>query len=102
TFSGEATYYNLGLTACGQTYTDSDMVAAISFPLFNRDSPANPNLAPSCGKKIKVMRGGKSVVVQIRDKCEACKEYDVDLSPAAFNQLGVEQEGRFPITWQYL
>jgi len=27
---------------------------------------------------------------------------DVDLSPAAFNQLANPDEGRIPITWEYI
>lgn len=42
-YSGDGTFYELGLTACGQTYTDSDYVAAISYLLFDQDATANPN-----------------------------------------------------------
>ena len=42
-YSGDGTFYELGLTACGQTYTDSDYVAAISYKLFDEGGTANPN-----------------------------------------------------------
>lgn len=42
-YSGDATFYELGLTACGQTYTDSDYVAAISYKLFDINGTPNPN-----------------------------------------------------------
>lgn len=42
-YSGDGTFYELGLTACGQTYTDNDMVAAISYKLFDQNGTPNPN-----------------------------------------------------------
>lgn len=116
--SGDATFYELGLTACGQTYTDSDYVAAISYKLFDINATPNPNSKfasvcestpltnidnANCGKKIRVYRDGKSVDVSIVDRCAGCEgEYDVDLSPSAFNVLATESEGRVPITWSYI
>lgn len=44
-YSGDGTFYELGLTACGQTYSDSDYVAAISYLLFDQDGTPNPNSA---------------------------------------------------------
>ncbi|KAL4089516.1 hypothetical protein QTP88_024537 [Uroleucon formosanum] len=59
---GDLTYYDLGLTACGQVYTNKDMVAAIAFGHF---TTPNPNLDPMCGKKVKIVDPGtsKSIIV---------------------------------------
>lgn len=118
-YSGDGTFYELGLTACGQTYTDSDYVAAISYLVFDQDGTANPNGKnsrstdhrayadlnldnPHCGKKITVYRDGKSVDVTIVDRCAGCENmHSVDLSPIAFDVLGNPAEGRIPITWSY-
>lgn len=33
---------------------------------------------------------------------EGCKANDIDLSPAAFNQLAKAAEGRVPVTWSWM
>lgn len=73
------TYYALGLTACGQTYSDTDYVAAASKLLFDivPGAGANPNNNPICNKKVTVMHEGKSVTVKIVDRCEACAITDL-------------------------
>ncbi|BFZ57431.1 hypothetical protein PYCC9005_004483 [Savitreella phatthalungensis] len=103
TYAGDGTFYELGLTACGQTYLDSDAVAAISYKLFDQNGTPNPNNNPHCGAKIRVFRGGKHVDVTVVDRCAGCEgAYDVDLSPSAFDQIASEIEGRVPVTWSYL
>lgn len=118
-YSGEATYYELGLTACGQTYADTDYVAAISYLLFDQNGTANPNSKrlepclprgkltridnPHCGRRIRVYRGSASVDVTIVDRCAGCEgQYNVDLSPVAFQTLATEAEGRVDVTWSYI
>jgi len=94
--TGDVTFYELGLTACGITYTDSDFVAAVSHILFDGypGAGANPNDNAVCNQKVKLEYQGRSVDVIIVDRCTGCKEFDLDLSPAAFNQLASESVGR--------
>lgn len=99
TVTGDATYYDLGMTACGQTYTDNDLVAAIAFNYFKKP---NPNEDEMCGKKAIAKGNGKSVTVMIKDKCGSCKEGDIDLSKAAFRQLSDLSVGRFQVTWDFI
>jgi hypothetical protein len=40
-----------------------------------------------CAKFLFLAAGGKSVTVRVEDKCVACAEFDLDMSPAAFNTL---------------
>lgn len=98
---GDLTYYDLGLTACGQVYTNDDMVAAIAFSYFT--SP-NPNFDPICGKQVKITDPAtfKSVIVTIRDKCEGCKTNDIDVSPSAFEKLKPKSVGRFKVIWDFI
>jgi hypothetical protein len=98
-FSGDATFYSPGMGSCGIESSDSDFIAALNAPQFG--SYPNPNQNPNCGKKATVQRNGKSVTVTIVDKCPACKEGDLDLSPAAFDAIADESEGRVPITWSW-
>lgn len=99
--TGDLTHYSLGLTACGQVYTDQDMVAAIAFDYFT--SP-NPNVDPICGRQAKIIDPTtlKYIVVAIRDKCENCKKNDIDVSSTAFKKLKPLTVGRFKVLWDFI
>jgi hypothetical protein len=62
----------------------------------------NPNNNPFCKRKIKACRGSKCVVVTVVDRCEGCKYFDLDMSPAAFDKLADEKLGRVGITWNFV
>jgi len=96
TQTGQLTFYELGLTACGSTPTDSDMVAAASEHLFDAVPGANgnPNDNPICGKQVQIEFEGHTIVVSIQDRCVACASTDLDLSPSAFSQLASQSRGR--------
>ncbi|CAG8755080.1 18729_t:CDS:2, partial [Dentiscutata erythropus] len=49
----------------------------------------NPNNNPNCGRKIKVTRDSKSVIVTVVDR-------------SALNQLADPLEGRVERTWEFL
>lgn len=66
------------------------------------NNPANPNLNPTCGKFVNVTGPNKKTVrVKIVDTCPPCASGDLDLSPAAFAQIGDLTRGRIPITWSW-
>ncbi|KAF8314269.1 barwin-like endoglucanase [Clavulina sp. PMI_390] len=106
TESGQATWFNPALGACGITNTDSDYITAISHQIFNTYpgfvAGSNPNNNPICGHRLAVSYGGKTVDVTITDLCGSCTEFDLDLSPAAFSSLADEGLGRIPVTWTWL
>lgn len=99
--SGDGTYYDTGLGACGITSSDSDFIVAISHERFDAVNTGNPNNNPLCGKKITAYRGDKSVEVTVVDRCPGCDKNSLDFSPAAYDVLGTEAEGRIPITWDF-
>jgi hypothetical protein len=106
TYTGDLTFYDVGTGACGVTNTDSDMICAASMLLydgFDGYTGANPNNNPICGKQVAITYGGKTITVTIEDRCVGCAEYDLDLSPAAFNQLADPSVGRLHgATWQFV
>jgi len=102
TFSGDGTFYEVGLGACGQTNSDSQLVCALSFTQFDPSPNGNPNLNPNCGRQIQISSGGKSVVCTIVDRCQGCAFGSVDMSPAAFDKLANPSAGRIPITWNFI
>ncbi|GJE91509.1 RlpA-like double-psi beta-barrel-protein domain-containing protein-containing protein [Phanerochaete sordida] len=105
THSGDGTFYATGLGACGITNDDGDHIAAASHVLFDSFpgyKGGNPNANPICGRKATAKYQGKSVTVTITDRCEACKEWDLDFSPAAFDKLADEGVGRLHgVTWHF-
>lgn len=101
-FSGDGTYYDTGMGACGITSTDSDFIVAVSKDLFDQYTPnGNPNHNSLCGKKIEAFYEGKSVEVTVVDRCEGCAYGSLDFSPAAFRQLADQGLGRIKITWNW-
>ncbi|KAK7462835.1 DPBB1 domain-containing protein [Stygiomarasmius scandens] len=108
--TGEGTYYTPGLGACGVTSTESDLICAVAKDFFDgyatkggQSAGANPNNNPICNKKIEVTYQGKSVTVTAVDRCEGCKGYDLDFSPAAFNKLADPSVGRIQgIKWNFV
>ncbi|KAJ2300315.1 hypothetical protein IWW55_003996 [Coemansia sp. RSA 2706] len=100
TYTGDGTFYTPGLGSCGKTNTEADLIAAINAPQYG--SNANPNQAEVCGKCALVKGPKGEVKVTITDRCPVCKSGDLDLSPAAFNQIGDADEGRISISWSFV
>jgi len=74
TFTGDATYYNVGMGACGVQSQDSEKIVALAAPDFDPTSPGgNPNKNSLCGKYILVSyKGGPEVACKILDRCPEC------------------------------
>lgn len=106
TYTGDLTFYDVGLGACGGYNTDSDMICAASMLLydgFDGYTGANPNANPICGKQVAITYGGKTITVTVVDRCVGCAKYDLDLSPTAFSQLADQSQGRLHgATWQFV
>ncbi|CAG8728919.1 3536_t:CDS:1, partial [Acaulospora morrowiae] len=78
--TGDATFYEVGLGACGKVNNDNQLVCALNHDQFDPSPGGNPNKNRSCGKKIKATFGKKSVIVTVVDRCADCKKGDIDLS----------------------
>ncbi|KAM0714063.1 hypothetical protein Q7P37_011027 [Cladosporium fusiforme] len=55
----------------------------------------------TCGKCINVHYQGKSVKVQVIDKCSACPHEGLDLWPGAFETLAPLSVGVLAADWEY-
>jgi hypothetical protein len=97
--TGDLTYYQAGLGACGLTTDgDTEMVIALPHELMGTQSNGNPY----CGQTVTISYQGTSIVAPIVDKCMGCTNYSIDLSDLAFSNLGINfAQGRVSGTWYF-
>ncbi|KAI9497371.1 RlpA-like double-psi beta-barrel-protein domain-containing protein-containing protein [Zychaea mexicana] len=93
-FSGDGTFYTVGLGSCGKTNKDSDLVVALSSKLMS----SGKNY---CNKKIKVETDKGDVTATVVDTCPGCAKNDVDFSIGAFEKIGDTAAGRIKISWSF-
>ncbi|KIW72516.1 hypothetical protein PV04_00701 [Phialophora macrospora] len=102
-YTGDLTYYEPGLGACGVTSQNSDKIVAISHLVFDAVSVgSNPNANPLCGKKIRARRDNKSVDLTVVDRCTGCQPKDLDVTIDTFAGLADVDLGRVLVEWNWL
>ncbi|KAF4976977.1 hypothetical protein FZEAL_6426, partial [Fusarium zealandicum] len=100
--SGEFTYYDIGLGACGGedvSGQDEDInVVALSHLLMGEESNSNP----MCGKTITIKANGKTTQATVRDKCMGCAVNDIDVSRKVYKEIwGSLDSGRTEVDWWF-
>ncbi|KAJ7715383.1 RlpA-like double-psi beta-barrel-protein domain-containing protein-containing protein [Mycena metata] len=104
--SGDGTFYQPGLGACGTDNTSHDLIVAVSHTLFDSypgANPSNPNKNPICGKKLRATYGAKSVIVAVKDRCIGCATGDLDFTSTGFGKLASLDKGRIHgVKWQWV
>ncbi|KAL4069206.1 RlpA-like double-psi beta-barrel-protein domain-containing protein-containing protein [Scleroderma citrinum] len=108
TQSGQGTFFDTGLGACGFINDNSEHIAAVSNFLFDAylgydgiDSYSNP----VCGRQVTaycVYRYSYSTTVTITDSCDGCALTDIDFTPTAFADLADLDIGRINISWEWV
>ncbi|KAG8722903.1 hypothetical protein FRC08_000003 [Ceratobasidium sp. 394] len=94
THSGKATWFHPNQGNCGKWNNDNDIIAAVSSKYYFESD--------HCDQYIKIQANGKTVYAKVRDRCPPCATNDLDLSPAAFKQLGVPlSKGVQKVTWNF-
>ncbi|KAF7186384.1 Papain inhibitor [Pseudocercospora fuligena] len=95
-FTGDLTWYDVGMGACGETSTADQPIVAISEAIFDSyPNGGNPNNSPLCGKYLTITgKDGKAHKAKIVDRCPGCKESDLDLSQDFFNLVTNNGDGR--------
>ncbi|KIY63789.1 hypothetical protein CYLTODRAFT_457812 [Cylindrobasidium torrendii FP15055 ss-10] len=107
-FSGDGTYYDPGLGACGKVNVDADMIVAVSHLLYDSYPGAtpNPNLNPICGRALRATYNNRTVDVTVQDKCMGCQGmYDLDFTLPGISKLVDDPVfvGRLHgVTWDWL
>lgn len=97
--SGDITYYEAGLGACGVT-NDGDIEHVVALPHGFMGLQSNGN--PFCGMSVTISYNGVKVQAYVQDKCMGCVGRDLDLSNSAFDALGIPREvGRTKASWWF-
>jgi expansin (peptidoglycan-binding protein) len=94
-FSGEATWYELGGNPVNCSYPIDSLppyYAALNGPQYGD--------ADYCGACILADGPNGSVELLIVDQCPGCAMGDIDLSPAAFEQIAALDDGRVDVSWR--
>jgi outer membrane biosynthesis protein TonB len=105
-YHGEVTVYDTYNTAgaCGRTLSDAKFTAAVAESTWGPSVWVdNLDTNPWCGKMATVTYKGKSITVEIQDKCMDCKPGDIDITRAAWQELtgglGGAAGDRVPVSW---
>ncbi|KAI0144166.1 hypothetical protein F4776DRAFT_462136 [Hypoxylon sp. NC0597] len=109
-FSGEITYYNAALGACGYPDVgkdDTTNIVAIPKEFWDNISTLtsyglNQPAHPLCDKTITITTAdGKKTTATIRDRCDGCSGHAIDVTPHTFLDLfGSLDGGRLECSWE--
>jgi len=96
THKGRGTWFNVGRGNCGLEDTNVDPIVAISKTMYDQNNGGN------CNQWIEIKYGGKNVYAKIRDSCQSCGYYDIDMSPATFKGLTSLATGQIEVSWSFM
>ncbi|EED80011.1 predicted protein [Postia placenta Mad-698-R] len=95
--TGQATWYDVGLGACGYTDVASSPVVAISHDIYGSGGNCNQWM------QITNKANGKVEYGKTRDECEGCDATSIDLSSSLFESLGAPlSEGVLQVEWHFM
>ncbi|KAK5707229.1 hypothetical protein LTR17_020862 [Elasticomyces elasticus] len=111
--TGDLTYYQPGLGACGITSDSTDSIVSVSHIIFDAAGSSssqggNSNNNPLCGQMLRASRydeeagADRSVDLKVVDRCTGCEPGDLDTSLGVFTRLAAEASGRVDVTWAWL
>ena len=86
TYGGRATFYDVGLGACGWNNVASDYIVAQNSAQFGSSYPS-----PNCGKYITISYNGITATAEIADECPTCDYGSLDFSRGLFDHFAVSR-----------
>jgi len=93
THTGQGTWFEVGLGACGYENVNSDKIVALSVERYGDGG--------NCNQYVKITANGNTEYAQVRDECEACGEYSLDMSPSLFEEFASLSVGVIDISWNF-
>ncbi|KAF2100588.1 hypothetical protein NA57DRAFT_36248, partial [Rhizodiscina lignyota] len=102
-FTGEGTYYAVGMGSCGVENSEGDSIVAVGAGYMSQFDGANPNANPRCGASITIEYNGQTETAKIEDTCPGCAgEYDLDMSQSLFEKFADTGVGRLQgVKWYF-
>lgn len=85
-YTGDLTYYDVGLGSCGWTNTDGENVVALAAGMMDKST--------DCGAIIEISYGNAKQTATIVDTCPGCAGAGLDLSPSLFASFAPTASGR--------
>lgn len=79
-WTGDATYYDVGLGSCGVNSVSSEHIVALWHGIMEQYDNGNPNNNPLCGKYITCEYDGKTVSAKVVDTCPGCVSFSLSIS----------------------
>jgi len=95
-FSGHATYFAVGLGACGKHSSSGDYIVALDSAQYGGGYPG-----PNCFRKLTISGRGKTATATVMDECPTCPYGSLDMSQGLFEHFAPTSVGEFPITWTW-
>ncbi|KAG9046377.1 hypothetical protein FS837_004553 [Tulasnella sp. UAMH 9824] len=96
-FNGRATWYDVGLGACGDYNGPSDYIVALNS--HQLDTSVYPPV--QCGRKVRITYEGKSAVATVKDECPGCPFGALDMSKGLFTHFTGLGTGVFYMDWEW-
>jgi hypothetical protein len=98
-YTGDLTWYQVGLGACGWNNVPSDHIVAISESIFDSyassEGEGGSNSNPVCGKYVTITGvNGSPYQAKVVDRCTGCNSSSLDLSEDFFNTVTNNGDGR--------
>ncbi|KAI0042642.1 hypothetical protein FA95DRAFT_1575621 [Auriscalpium vulgare] len=91
--SGQGTWFDTGLGACGFNNVNSDFIVALATPDYANGA--------HCNQMITITANGKTATAQVRDECPSCSSGSIDMTPSLFQQFAGLDVGVVHVTWNY-
>ncbi|KAB5590736.1 hypothetical protein CTheo_5827 [Ceratobasidium theobromae] len=97
-YTGQATYYAVGLGACGQYSQPSDFIVALNSAQYGGGYPG-----PHCFQSVRICKTGTDNCQNavIMDECPTCAYGSLDMSEGLFKAFSSLDAGVFPISWTF-
>lgn len=98
---GQGTFYDLEthVGTCGKQNKNTEFVVALNAEQMGEGNSKNEK----CNKEVEITGpSGKTVRATVVDSCKTCAKGGLDLSPAAFEEIGEFSQGSIPIKWKYV
>ncbi|KAJ1302884.1 hypothetical protein OPQ81_003183 [Rhizoctonia solani] len=93
-YTGQATYFEPGLGACGGVNGRTEHIVALNQAQW--DGGAH------CWHHVMIQAYGKQIEAAVVDLCPGCSWGDLDMAPGLFESFTSLDVGRFGITWWYI